>query len=410
MGKTTISLNQLKNDLNERCVHVEDRHVGSKGNQQVSNYISKRLASSGFNVSKPEFNCIDWEYGRCLVEIDGKYLNAFISPYSNPCDLKKVFETAKTKSDLLNKDFKGKIAVLYGDLCKEQIMPKNFEFYNPKEHQEIIGLLEKIEPVAIVAITGKHPELAGALDPFPLFEDGDFDIPSVYLTKAEGEKILNEKGKKMSVSIESSRIPSFGYNVIGTKKGSVSERIVICAHLDSKKGSPGALDNGTGLGVLLLLADKLTNYQGKYTIEIAALNGEDYYTNPGQMLYLEQNQDAFQNILLAVNCDGAAYYKGKTSYCPFELNEEMRKAVEKHFTDRNGFIEAKKWYQGDHMLFVMNEIPSLAITSEYFNEVSSEIAHTPQDTIDKVNFIEINHIVDALINLIKSHSSSLKQM
>ena len=35
-------------------------------------------------------------------------------------------------------DISCKIAVLHGELCKEPLMPKNFKFYNPDEHKEIM--------------------------------------------------------------------------------------------------------------------------------------------------------------------------------------------------------------------------------------------------------------------------------
>lgn len=36
--------------------------------------------------------------------------------------------------------------------------------------------------------------MMGALYPFPLFEDGDFDIPSVYMTDVEGERLAAYAG------------------------------------------------------------------------------------------------------------------------------------------------------------------------------------------------------------------------
>ena len=84
----------------------------------------------------------------------------------------------------------------------------------------------------------------------------------------------------------SKRIPAKGYNVTGKKGKNNSQRIVITAHIDAKKGTPGAIDNATGVIVLLLLADLLKDYDGDKLIEIVAFNGEDYYAVPGQMNYI----------------------------------------------------------------------------------------------------------------------------
>ncbi|WP_432666553.1 M28 family peptidase [Wukongibacter baidiensis] len=398
---------QIERDLTELCINIGDRHVGSLGNQKATDYVSKRLESNGFKVEMPEFKCIDWEYGEVTLKVGNESVEAFPSPYSLFCDIEKSFETACTLEELSNKDFTDKIAVLYGELCKEQLMPKNFVFYNPESHKKIVSTIEEKAPIAVVAITSRNPELAGAWYPFPLFEDGDFDIPSVFLTEEEGRKILSSVEDKMYLKIESKRIPSKGYNVIGTKEGSSNQRIVFCAHIDTKKGTPGALDNGTGVTSLLALADLLKDYKGRYCIEILVVNGEDYYAASGQMLYLSDNKDRFNDILLAVNSDGAGHRGYKTTFSCFDCKEGMQQSVHKAFEDNEKFIEIDPWYQSDHMIFVMNGISAVAITSENVIEVMTEIAHTADDKIDKVDSNKILEIAQAMKDIIKGLDDSI---
>ena len=73
-------------------------------------------------------------------------------------------------------------------------MPKAFVFYNPPEHQEIYRLLEERAPRAIVTATARHPTLAGGNYPCPMIEDGDFEIPSAYLTEEEGARLAQFDG------------------------------------------------------------------------------------------------------------------------------------------------------------------------------------------------------------------------
>lgn len=85
------------------------------------------------------------------------------------------------------------------------------------------------------------------------------------------------------------------------------------AHLQvlcSEIGTPGAIDNGTGVTVLLLLAELLKDTYCRYPIELLVFNGEDYYRAPGQVKYIEQNEGRFEDILLKINIDGAGYHKG----------------------------------------------------------------------------------------------------
>ena len=171
-------------------------------------------------------------------------------------------------------------------------MPKSFTFYNPDEHKHIIRLLEEKKPQAIIAATSRNPEMAGAVYPFPLIEDGDFDIPSVYLTEELGVELANHAGEHISLDIRAQRTPAKGCNVI-TRKGDGTNRVVCFAHIDSKQGTPGALDNASGVTILLLLGELLKDFEGSLGVELVALNGEDYYSNPGEMQYLEPQPKPF---------------------------------------------------------------------------------------------------------------------
>lgn len=402
-----LLLRQIDADLNELCVEVGHRHVGSPGNQQATKYTAVRLASAAFSVTTPEFDCIDWLEGNVRLKVGNEEVQAFISPYSLSCNINSCFEIAGALDELISKDFTGKIVVLHGDLTKEQLSPKNFVFYNPEEHQRIIRILEEKQPQAIIAITTRHPEAAGALYPFPLFEDGDFDIPSVYVTDEEGRKILSRPDSLMHLSVESFRIPSKGCNVIGIKKGQESKRIAVCAHIDTKKDTPGALDDGTGIAVLLTLAELLRNYSGKYSVEILAFNGEDYYAASGQMQYLAQNSGEFNQIVLNVNIDGAAYKDSKTSYCTMSCEGRTGEVIESVFGNNEEFIRIEPWVQGDHMIFAMNQVPAIGIASEDPYQVSAEITHTPKDTLENVDIHKVYEIALAIKDLIDQVNEKL---
>lgn len=91
--------------------------------------------------------------------------------------------------------------------------------------------------------------------------------------------LIKHLGKDISLDIRSKRIPAKGCNLIARKVIESDRKVVICAHIDthnSKDGTPGALDNASGVVVLLMLAELLENYNGHLGIEIVALNGEEY--------------------------------------------------------------------------------------------------------------------------------------
>jgi aminopeptidase YwaD len=281
-------------------------------------------------------------------------------------------------------------------------MPKSFTFYNPDEHKRIIRLLEEKKPRAIIAATSRNPEMAGAVYPFPLIEDGDFDIPSVYLTEEAGAELANHAGGQVSLDIRAQRLPAKGCNVIARKGKGFQKRVVCFAHIDSKQGTPGALDNASGVTTLLLLAELMRNYDGALGIELVALNGEDYYSNPGEMLYLNINKGRFDEILLGINLDGVGYREGDTAYSLYGCPEELANLIRDAFSPWAGFVEGEPWVQGDHMLFVINQRPALALTSTEVLSLMNEIVHTDKDRVEIVDSEKLVQAARALCSLLQT--------
>ncbi|NLW33701.1 MAG: Zn-dependent exopeptidase M28 [Fibrobacter sp.] len=358
--------------------------------------------SFGWDMQKIEMPAVDWHDGGATVCSLDTSFEAFVSPYSPGCSVEEQLVCISTIKKLREQNLNGKIVLLHGDIAKEQLMPKNFVFYNPREHQEIISLLESKNVKAIISATGRNAALAGGVYPFPLIEDGDFDIPSVYMTEDEGEKLLLHEGKPIKIVSNSKRIPGKCYNIIATKGKDQTKKIVITAHIDAKKGSPGAIDNATGVIVLLLLAQELKNYNGNNQIELVPLNGEDYYAVPGQMDYIRMNQDKFDNIILNINIDGAGYKEGKSAFSLFDLPENLKVKVSGILNDCQRIVEGEQWPQGDHSIFVQNNCPAIAVTSKWFldNIDTQTITHTPKDNPDIVDCSNLVDITETIVKII----------
>ena len=360
------------------------------------------MRSFGFDVGCPEFDCMDWQSDGATITVSGKSYGVQASPYSLGAQVNGQLVSACSFPELENLAFSNKILLLQGDLTKEQFLPKNFPFFQVEEQKKTIRLLEEQKPLALITATARNPEMAGALYPFPVFEDGDFDIPSVFITEEQGDQLAKHRGRDISLEIQAKRIPARACNVVASKGDSRTDRVVLFAHIDAKLGTPGALDNGTGIVTLLLLAELLKEYDGKKCIEIAALNGEDYYSNPGEQLYLRQNEGKFNEIVLGINIDGLGYVRGKTAYSLYQCSPEMTGAIEKIFSKDEWFLPGEPWYQGDHAIFLMNGRPALALTSELVGELMAEIVHTEKDTPEIIDPHKVARTALALYELIAS--------
>jgi aminopeptidase YwaD len=369
------------------CEEIGERSVGSHGNRMATDFFQEELSSLGWKTSLSEFDAMDWKEEGARLSAGDKKFNVIPSPYSNACDVTAPLVSAGNLEELQKLEAGGKIILLHGDLAREQLMPKNFVFYNPEHHRKTVALLESSGASALICATGKNPELAGGVYPFPLIEDGDFDVPSVYMTEEEGNDLLTHSGREVTLVSKTERIPAKGYNVAGSTGRSGAERIVLTAHIDAKKGTPGAIDNATGVTVLLLIADLLKDYGGGRQIDIVAFNGEDYYSAPGQMTYIAENQGQFENILLNINIDGVGYKDGKSAFSLFNLPGELKKAAVEIIERSPGLVEGVPWPQGDHSIFLQFGRPAIAVTSQWIIDHNStqDITHTPKDNLGIVD-------------------------
>ena len=398
MGSENL-LSRSSEHLRALCVEIPNRRVGSDGNRAATHYAAGQLRAFGFDVDTPDFECIDWSEFGAEIAADGERFEAYPSPYSLGCEVEAPLATARSFAELEALRPTGQLLLLHGELAREPLMPKNFPFYNPDEHRRIIEALEARPPAAIVTATAYNPSMAGALYPLPMFEDGDFDLPSVFLTVEEGARLAARAGEMVRVESRARRIPSTGCNVVG-RRGPGGTRVVVFAHIDTRLGTPGANDNASGVCALLLLAEALRSDRLPLQVELVAMNGEDYYANPGERQYLAANEGRFDSIRLGINLDDVGYLHGQVAYSLYGVPEELAKLIRSRLGAHPGLVEGEAWYQGDHGLFLMNERPTLAMTTDRLAEVMASITHSPQDTIDKVDPAKPAQVARALRELI----------
>ncbi|HEX2959641.1 MAG TPA: M28 family peptidase, partial [Chitinispirillaceae bacterium] len=381
-------LKLAEDHLKALCSDIRERRVGGEGNREATNYVKNHFKENGWCIEETELSVIDWKTEGASLHCNDTAFEVFSSPYSLGCYIQGILVPVDTVEKLKNTELTEKIVLMHGKIAAEQIMPKNFVFYNPDEHKEIVSVLEKGMPGALICATGRNSTTAGGAYPFPLFEDGDFDIPSVYMKDTEGEKLIACSGQQIILQSKSLRIPETAYNIVARSGDRNKKRIVVTAHIDAKAGTPGAIDNATGVTVLLLLCGLLQNYKGNYCIEIVAFNGEDYYAVPGQMKYIEQNGDKFQDVVLNINIDGVGYKNGLTCFSPFDLPVEIHSNLNELITNNTSITEGAPWVQGDHSIFLQFGCPAIAVSSNWLieNFDNQDITHTPKDNLSIVSY------------------------
>jgi aminopeptidase YwaD len=386
------------------CLDLPGREVGSAGNQAATDFFARTAADLGWAVETPRFECLAWTAQGARLSAAGETFVASVSPYSPGGQVTgplQVVESIEALEALGAGGAAGRILLLRGEIAREQLMPKNFPFYSPDEHQRVYRALEASGAPAAIAATTRNPGLAGALYPFPLIEDGDFDVPSVYMTEEEGARLRALAGRPVTLEVRAERHAGQGCNVVARRGGPGPAEVVVMAHIDAKAGTPGALDNAAGVTVLLLLAELLRDEpEGGPRVELVAMNGEDYYSAPGEQLYLRQNKAALAQMQLGINLDGLGYREGRTAYSLYNCPAPLAATIHATLAAFPGLAEGEPWFQGDHMLYLLHERPALAFTSERVVEMMAQIVHTAADRPELVRVEKLVEAAEALRALV----------
>jgi aminopeptidase YwaD len=387
--------------LNKLCSVNPNRRLGSDGNREATAFFADLVKNYGYQIDTYQFDCMDYKVEDFSLKHKKEKFEIYYSPYSLGCDIAANLVQVTTIQELEEVNCFGKILLMKGKLCREQLMPKNFVFYNPSHHKKIISLLEAKLPAGIITASRKNPDQVGAIYPYPLIFDGDFNVPSVYCSVEEGNRISEKEGECFSLKIDAQRIPSKGNNVILRKNLESKKKIVVCAHIDAYLDSPGASDNASGVTVLLILAEMLKDIKGKMGIEIIAFNGEDHYSVAGQMDYIKRYGDEIKNIELAINIDDVGFHEGGTGFSYYKFPEKKQSKVNRVLDHYPNINESFRWFQGDHMIFAQKGVPTIAVTSELAHKLMVTITHTEKDTPDKIDPGKLVVLAKALSDIVK---------
>lgn len=380
--KTTV-----ERHLNKLCGEIGARATGSAANQQAVNYSAEVFETLGYEVTLQEFSCMDWQNDGAELVVDGQSVEIEAAEYSLPCEVTGEFVCVSTIEELAAADLTNKICVLYGDLCKEPLMPKSMIFWNPEEHQAIIRELETKQPLAVITVSFL-PEVA-----VPIIQDGDFEIPCGAVKGEVLPSLLNSQGDNQ-LRLFTERRPATAANVIATK--GTGKKLSFSAHIDTKPTTPGALDNGSGVATLLTLAEQLSSVETGYQIEMVLFNGEDYYSMPGEMAFMSQSLNDPAAYHCAFNVDGVGMQDSSTSYSFYEFPAELQQRIEEIAAVSPQLEPTNPWPMGDHMLFAGAGIPAVALTATNIYSLMESVMHTPNDNLSIVDFERIVETVEFL--------------
>lgn len=378
---------------------LKERPVGSENNMDILLYLENLMVKMGYDIKKLPFICTTWETDESCLTLNDRRIKIQASPFSQPFEGSGKLVFAKSLEELETADCQNCILVVGGELVTTPLQPKEYPFYYPDAHKYLIELFERKQPAAIIAATGKHA-LCG-LQPFPLFEDGNFLIPSAYVTEAMFEELQgNDKEGMAWVSIQSKNKQQNSYQLVSQKRNKSNYgKIIICAHMDTKYNTQGALDNAVGVAVLIGAAARLAG--SDYDIDIVPFNGEEYYEASGEVEYLKYISSGQNEVSLVINIDSPCHAGSKIAVSLYNFDDPAKEVVDHLMQTQNEVVYGPEWYAGDHAAFAFRGIPCMVLTSSDLFEGGLDNTHTMQDTPETVDLSQIELVVNYINKIVE---------
>ena len=390
--KTIVDASGTLEHVGRLAVQIGSRMIGSTANLAAADYISGIFRQSGLSLERQEISCPNWVEEQTVLELNGEILEASANTFSPSCDISAATVSVCTPAELELASITDRILIFYGDMAQGELATKGGIYVSDRDRR-ILQLLEERRPAGIITI---NPILHAR---WRLIEDFDLDIPSVTVSAQSGLKLLKNPGAIVQMKVSTQRSTSHTANVIGRLPGELRERIVFCAHYDSKVDTPGAYDNAAGVGVLLTLAEVLSQRKHRHTLEWVAFTGEEG-AGLGDMEYARRARSpghGFDQVSAAINIDGVGPFTGTTTVASFAASQEFEALIDDRLKRYPSVMRVEPWPASDHYIFYSNGVPSIALTSKGVRD----IYHTLSDTIEWISGEKLSETVRFVLGLIE---------
>jgi Zn-dependent M28 family amino/carboxypeptidase len=390
-------------EIHVNMLHMADeigsRFAGTKSEQLAQEYIVEKLKKYGFDNARAEtFTYYGWTRGNVTLEIPEPQIREF------PAIALALSPGGSAEADVINlgtgspeefeavdpADVEGKIV-----LCSSATSPKGKRVHRRTKY----GYAVEYGAVGFIFMNHNPGQLppTGSLRPSYRMQA---EIPGVGVSLETGSLMLRlTKGKNLKVRIidESKVVPdSVSANIIVDLPGSSKrdEWIIIGGHYDGHDIAHGAMDNLSGVAVIMELARIFKVYQSYLDRSIRFVYfGCEEIGVTGSTCYVESHVNEMKDIALMINMElGGLANKDGTNHTAFTVYQppELTEMLEK-FSEEIGYkmtISEGASAASDHWPFFMQGVPTIAMGAEPSPQmlvVGRGWGHTSADMMDKVD-------------------------
>ena len=370
------------------------RFGGTISERKARDYILKKFKDYGLEAHSEAFEYMGWRRGTAKLET--------LEPVKTSLPVISLVQSPSTPEGGLEGEL-----IYIGDG-----IPPDFQAMGPQISGEIVMSTSK-SPSSFPRYVHRREKyarsiLAGATgyvfmnsQPGNLQQTGSLvtngigQIPAVSVTYEDGyylQQLLKQGKVKTRMTLSNKSGTTTAWHVLGELIGEriPDHEVLVCGHYDGHDISQGALDNATGVAVIMELARVFGRYRGSFrrTIKFVTFDLEEWATT-GSTLYLKAHPDEAENIDLVINLDSPAA-PGRKGVC-LEGYAEMAPYFKK-IGEETGYsieVSTRVGHASDHFPFVTRGVPAITLTTPRSSAEDRGWGHTSADTLDKVEPFDI---------------------
>lgn len=391
-------MNELAKQIQKHLVYLAGtlgpRPLGSAANRAAVDYLLDVLQTAGLQVERQGFPCPAWEVFATRLRLGGRELEAWPNPFSPPGQAEGPLAVFATLAELEAADIAGRLVLLHGEPVDGGLATPG-AMYHPERDRKVSARLAAAGPAAVLTVNNRPGNCER------MFADWTLPFPSATVPPETARVLLQAGAEPVALEIAAESRPAEAANVIARLPGGGDRpKLVLCAHLDTKPGTPGAFDNASGVAVLLALAERWAGRVFPVELEWVFFDGEEF-GGVGDTVYAEAYEHNFARVLAAINVDGVGAWLGATSVTQLAGSAAFEAHVRAIAAGFPGVAWVEPWYASDHYTFFSRGVPSLALTSLG----GPDITHRAADTvawIDPLKLAGVAELVAALVEGLQS--------
>lgn len=399
----------LRRDVAFLADSIGNRHPGSEGDFRVRNYIAVRFSDCGLEHAEQTFDIVDRIWGEGSLRLvagdtitDFKQGNEFVvrgrsAPDSLSAEYAVVLDSLPaTLRGLL----RGKVAICLSRGLKGR-MPTIHEL-------EETGVLAVIHAQPAGKGLGRDSSKGGRLhEPYKIpvlainYNSLAMFLPQNVADTLTANVYAAPPSHRIQLCSQHHEARIKSANIIGLKRGTGKEYIIIGAHYDTVEPSHdkgvfkrGANDNASGVALMLALANRLSKIETSSNILFIAFGGEEKGCL-GSLNFVSQMPLETESIKEMINLDMLGRMENQILYYKQINNTKIN--IADLGCSSPCLTEGLDAFS-DHYDFAKKGV---AVT--YFNTGEDATIHTSSDTSDRLNYdgmsLALNFIFEYVIEL-----------